>query len=92
MMLFKRKRSNTNNNGANQKNNIKGGVNVNIEKDRDSLINVLIGIKQSMSELRQAQLQNHEDTRLLKKAISIYVENNGVKPTVKKVVKELLKD
>lgn len=91
-MLFKRKRSNTNNNGANQKNSIKGGVNVNIAKDRDSLINILIGIKQSMSELRQSQLQNHEDTKLLKKAISIYVENNGVKPNVKKIVKELLED
>lgn len=92
-MNFRRKRSNTNTNLANQKNVIKDGISINIEKDdRDSLIEILVGIKQSMSDLRQNQLQNHEDTKLLKKAISIYVENNGVKPEIKKIVKNLLQD
>lgn len=92
MMLFKRKRSNTNNNVANQKNSLKGGININVEKDVNSLIGVLIGIKQSISDLKQDQLKNNEDTKLLKKAFGIYVENNGVEPHVKKIVKELLED
>lgn len=94
-MLWKwrKNRNKTNNNASNQSNKIKGGININLEaKDRDSLIEILIGIKQSVSDLRQDQLRNHEDTKALKKALSIYVENNGVKPSVKKIVKELLQD
>lgn len=91
--MWKWRKSRTNTNASNQSNKVKGGINITMEaKDRTSLIDILMQIKQEMSDLRQNQLKNHEDTKSLKKAISIYVENNGVKPAIKKVVKELLQD
>lgn len=84
--------TNQSNRGGKQTNTIKDGININIEKDRDSLIKILINIKEEISLLKQDGIKFHDDLLSLKKAFSIYVENNGVKPEIKKIVKELLRN
>lgn len=96
-MWFRKTRTNA----ANQSNKIKGGITISNESSGvsdieslvlDKILNKLESIDNKVDN-NTIQINKINDCmKTHKKAFKIYVENNGVKTEVKKIISKMLKD
>lgn len=83
-------------NVANQKNSVKGGININATAGASSfeqlVISKLESIDNKLDKHAEAIRNNADGISRLSQGLNIYVQNNGVDPSVKKIVSEFLED
>lgn len=81
-------------NVANQKNNVKGGININATPGTSSfeqlIISKLENIETKIDKHAMYIRENFESIHKLRQGLNIYVQNNGVKPEIKKIVSDIL--